>query len=194
MQPAAQKHQFQYDPQCNHEGKEAERGGRGVLGGVLDAGARLSWMTWMPWGCVLDVLGLRLCPGCPGAFPGGVLDVLGVTRVYELNFKRYAQVPPSPNKLNSRLIKQPRPLALARAMAMCFVGGQWSSTQRGTRSPRLPGCPGCPGCVSWMPWGCVLDVLGGVLDVLGGVLDVLGGVLDVLDVRLLRVLDVLGPL
>ena len=38
-----------------------------------------------------------------------------------------------------------------------------------------------------MPWGCVLDVLGGVLDVLGGVL-------DVLDVRLLRVLDVLGPL
>ena len=77
---------------------------------------------------------------------------------------------------------------------MCFVGGQWSSTQRGTRSPRLPGCPGCPGCVSWMPWGCVLDVLGGVLDVLGGVLDVLGGVLDVLDVRLLRVLDVLGPL
>ena len=45
-----------------------------------------------------------------------------------------------------------------------------------------------------MPWGCVLDVLGGVLDVLGGVLDVLGSVLDVLDVHLLRVLDVLGPL
>ena len=142
-------------------------------------------VSWMSWGCVLDTLGM--CPGYPGAFPGGVLDVLGVTRVYELNFKRYAQVPPSPNKLNSRLIKQPRPLALARAMAMCFVGGQWSSTQRGTRTPRLPGCPGCPGCVSWMPWGCVLDVLGGVLDVLGGVL-------DVLDVRLLRILDVLGPL
>ena len=45
-----------------------------------------------------------------------------------------------------------------------------------------------------MPWGCVLDVLGGVLVVLGGVLDVLGGVLDVLNARLLRVLDVLGPL
>ena len=59
-----------------------------------------------------------------------------------------------------------------------------------------------------MPWagaldslGGALDVLGGALDVLGGVLDALGGVLDVLgdvlgvdvlDVRLLRILDVLG--
>ena len=40
-------------------------------------------VSWMSWGCVLDVLGM--CPGCPGAFPGGVLDVLGVTWVYELN-------------------------------------------------------------------------------------------------------------
>ena len=40
-------------------------------------------VSWMSWGCVLDVLGM--CPGCPGAFPGGVMDVLGVTRVYELN-------------------------------------------------------------------------------------------------------------
>ena len=48
--------------------------------------------------------------------------------------------------------------------------------------------------VSSAPWAGVLDSLGGALDVLGGVLDVLGGVLDVLDVRLLRILDVLGPL
>ena len=65
----------------------------------------------MSWGCVLDVLGM--CPGCPGAFPGGVLDVLGVTRVYELNFKRYAQVPPPPNNL--RLCAYARIGALHRA-------------------------------------------------------------------------------
>ena len=54
-----------------------------------------------------------------------------------------------------------------------------------------------------VPWAGVLDslglggalgALGGALGVLGGVLNVLGGVLDVLDVHLLRVLDVLGPL
>ena len=48
--------------------------------------------------------------------------------------------------------------------------------------------------MSSAPWAGVLDSLGGALDALGGALDVLGGVLDVLDVRLLRILDVLGPL
>ena len=67
----------------------AEGGGCGVLGGVLDAGARLSWMSWMSW----------MSWGC-------VLDVLGVAGVYELNFKRHAQVPPSPSKVNARLITQ----------------------------------------------------------------------------------------